>query len=808
MLSALRSRGAQPGGGLLACIIAALVGAGTLAMRPDLTTAQVRVPEAGSVALRDLRAARSTRVTDQAETQRRRDDAAQAVPVVYDHARVAVDRVARLLREAYSAMAVEMQAIAEARKSLQDRIDGSGDSDREVDYSFALAELNNRRQRAQLEFANSLQIQGMPVDFDALDRLGYRTEVAQVLGDVLQSVYERPVVESRQRAQSRAVRGLTLRSPRQERFTSLEALDDLPALRKRLVEVVLSRAPQLRSAAGSDRVDDRIGRSLAQLLGHLVVPTATYNAAETADRQRLARHQIPVVVQNIARGEVLVRRGQEVTPDHVLLFKQINQQGALAAWLVALGAGLLIALLVACVHWFALRHMARYRPDARDLAFMAMTLVLHLAAISLLSGVLDAVAAQRPELHSGLLRPLLPVVAGALLVAFVLNGTVTLVFVVVSSPLIAIASTGDIGDTLPVMLGSLVGASLIDGARRRTDFLRAGVVAGLAAWGVSLGTTLIEGGAVSQEMGFEGINYVLGGVLAAVGIPMITPVIEWVFGYMTNLRLGELSNLDHPALRELALRAPGSYHHSMMVASLVEAGAQAIGRNPLLARVMAYYHDIGKGLYPEYFGENQRGENPHDKLKPSMSVLIIKKHVSEGQELARSYGLGEEIIDGIEMHHGSRVISYFYKKAIEIAPEGERVDIEDYSHHWRKPQYPEAALLMIADAVEAAAKTVDVPDPDRLRGLVQKMTNKIFAEGQLDECDLTLRDLHKIANAFHAVLVGIYHHRPRYQEPATKERRDSNSSTQHPKPDSEPTPTLDPTPNEASGSDDLRRLGH
>ena len=132
------------------------------------------------------------------------------------------------------------------------------------------------------------------------------------------------------------------------------------------------------------------------------------------------------------------------------------------------------------------------------------------------------------------------------------------------------------------------------------------------------------------------------------------------------------------------------------------------------------------------------------------------------------------------MHHGSRVISYFYKKAIEIAPEGERVDIEDYSHHWRKPQYPEAALLMIADAVEAAAKTVDVPDPDRLRGLVQKMTNKIFAEGQLDEYDLTLRDLHKIANAFHAVLVGIYHHRPRYQEPATKERRDSNSSTQHP----------------------------
>ena len=217
MLSALRSRGAQPGGGLLACIIAALVGAGTLAMRPDLTTAQVRVPEAGSVALRDLRAARSTRVTDQAETQRRRDDAAQAVPVVYDHARVAVDRVAGLLREAYSAMAVEMQAIAEARKSLQDRIDGSGDSDREVDYSFALAaELNNRCQRAQLEFANSLQIQGMPVDFDALDRLGYRTEVAQVLGDVLQSVYERPVVESRQRAQSRAA-GVDLRSPRQER---------------------------------------------------------------------------------------------------------------------------------------------------------------------------------------------------------------------------------------------------------------------------------------------------------------------------------------------------------------------------------------------------------------------------------------------------------------------------------------------------------------------------------------------------------------------------------------------------------------
>ncbi|MEZ4460466.1 MAG: HDIG domain-containing protein [bacterium] len=218
------------------------------------------------------------------------------------------------------------------------------------------------------------------------------------------------------------------------------------------------------------------------------------------------------------------------------------------------------------------------------------------------------------------------------------------------------------------------------------------------------------------------------------------------------------------------MRAPGSYHHSMMVGSLCEAAAEAVGGNPLLARVGAYYHDIGKAKNPQYFAENQKpGINPHDKLKPNMSALIIKAHVKDGLEMARHYRLPEVIQVFIAQHHGTSLIAYFYHRAKQLEdPEIHGVDEKDYRYPGPKPQSRETAICLLADGIEAASRAMPEPTPAKLKGLVQKMINKAFTDGQLDECELTLKDLNLIAQAFNRILAGIYHHRPEY--PGDKKR--------------------------------------
>ncbi len=226
----------------------------------------------------------------------------------------------------------------------------------------------------------------------------------------------------------------------------------------------------------------------------------------------------------------------------------------------------------------------------------------------------------------------------------------------------------------------------------------------------------------------------------------------------------ELSDLNRPLLKRLLIEAPGTYHHSIVVGSMAEAAAFEIGANPLLAKVCGYYHDIGKSKKPLYFIENQlNGKNYHDKLAPSMSSLILTAHVKEGVELAKRYKLGEDIINTIRQHHGTRVISYFYERAKHLKSKAE-VNINDYRYPGPKPQTKEAALVMLADAVEAASKTLENPTTSRIQGLIQRIINDIFTDGQLDNCDLTLRDFHSIAKSFYKFLNGIYHHRIEYPE--------------------------------------------
>ena len=221
-------------------------------------------------------------------------------------------------------------------------------------------------------------------------------------------------------------------------------------------------------------------------------------------------------------------------------------------------------------------------------------------------------------------------------------------------------------------------------------------------------------------------------------------------------------------MKEMIVKAPGTYHHSLVVGHMCESAAEAIGANPLLAKVMAYYHDIGKTEHAGYFIENQKpGHNPHDRLSPHMSKTILVAHVKDGAELGMHHKLGRPIIDGILQHHGTTLISYFYNKALEEQDEDiDQVLEDDFRYPGPKPQFKEAGLCMLADSIEAAARSLDEPTTARLQNIVRNIIQRKFMEGQLDECDLTLRDLSTIEEAFERIILGIYHQRIDYPKEA------------------------------------------
>jgi putative nucleotidyltransferase with HDIG domain len=261
----------------------------------------------------------------------------------------------------------------------------------------------------------------------------------------------------------------------------------------------------------------------------------------------------------------------------------------------------------------------------------------------------------------------------------------------------------------------------------------------------------------------------LDGIFAAVLAMGSIPLLEGPFGLITAMKLIELSNPNQPLLRKLQVEAPGTYYHSIMVGNLAEAGTEAVGGNSLLARVGAYYHDIGKTKRPYFFVDNQFGaENPHDKLAPGLSALIISSHVRDGIELAREHRVPEAIVNFIREHHGTMLISFFYQKALQ-ADTGDGVVEADFRYDGPKPQSKETAIVMLADASEATTRTLKHPTPQAIEQVVRKIIKDRLSDGQLDESNLTLKELDVVAKTFTRVLTGAFHQRIEYPEQVLKE---------------------------------------
>ena len=399
----------------------------------------------------------------------------------------------------------------------------------------------------------------------------------------------------------------------------------------------------------------------------------------------------------------------------------------------------------------------------------------------------------------------IPMASGAMLICLFIGLSTAIPIAVVIAVCTAIVFQNSFELMIFFLLNGIMGAYWMQNCRERKVFIKAGVK--LGAFNVVLATAMnIYFADLSwTKLLWDWVFAFLGGVGAGIVTAGLTPLVEVAFNFTTDIKLLELASLDQPVLRRLMIEAPGTYHHSVIIGSMVEAAAAEIGANPLLAKACGYYHDIGKLNKPQYFIENQSdGVNKHDKLAPSMSSLILVAHVKDGVELAKKYNLGREITDTISQHHGTSLIRYFYDRAKQLKGE-DKVKIEDFRYPGPRPQTKEAGLVMLADVVESASRTLEIPTPARIQGLVQNLMNNIFSDGQLNDCELTLKDLNKIAKSFNSILNGIYHHRIEYSDiPVTGNGKGKDGSPDKQQPKQAQDQAGRHTKN---GSGHLKRLG-
>lgn len=472
----------------------------------------------------------------------------------------------------------------------------------------------------------------------------------------------------------------------------------------------------------------------------------------------------PVFIE-IKRNEVIVRAGDKISSEEAFKLRALNKvltsTRPVKSWG---GYFILTATILLTAYSFFIKSYPSFRPKTHDLTLLCTVLFLSFITLQIFSILGHSLSDRFDVLSYDTFLLAAPTAAGGMIIQIILGATAVNMFLLTFGLLTGVFLESSWLFLALIVLGNLVAAQSVRHCTKRSIFIRAGFKISAVNVVIVLAFVLLYGDFQTSEKLYRIIAAAFSGIFSSIIAAATIPIAEYFGKYTTDMKLLELSSLDQPLLRELSLQAPGTWNHSMVVGQMGEAAAEAIHSNPLLVRVGAYYHDIGKSKFPAYFIENQFGENRHDKLTPSMSALIIKTHVKDGIEMAEEQNLPPVLIDMIKQHHGTSLIEYFYEKAKREAEEGEGVDESHFRYSGPKPQSKEAAILMLADTIEATSRTLSDPSPAKLQGLVQKIINKIFVSGELDESGLTLKDLHIIAKYFVRVLTGIYHKRVEYPE--------------------------------------------
>ncbi|MDF2571326.1 MAG: pgpH [Sporomusa sp.] len=525
--------------------------------------------------------------------------------------------------------------------------------------------------------------------------------------------------------------------------------DDLDIARK---QVVLE-AEELGFGKNAEAVVAGIAQTLIQ-------PNFILNVRETDKRKQSALANIEPVRETIKKGQVLVRRGDVVTGEQIHVMEELGLYAGNVSEVRILGLTVFVLLVMA----ISLGYLQKFAAHIYD---NDMHLIL-LGLIVLVTMLIGKVAHYYSDFAA-------PVAAGALLTAILIDNRVGLLVSVVMALFYGVIVDHDLRAVAAALIGGMAGVYSVTKMAHGYSLTKAGVSIAVINFLVIGSTGLIEQ-LDGTEVLLQGLLGAISGIISAVITIGLLPYLEHAFNITTPIKLLDLAKPNHPLLQRLLLDAPGTYHHSLLVGNLAETAAVTIGADPVVVRVGAYYHDIGKLKRPYFFIENQAGcENPHDKIAPSLSTLIVTSHIKDGLELCRDYKLPQVITDIIEQHHGTTLVSYFYKRATENE-HGECIIEADFRYEGPTPQTKEAALVMLADACEAAVRSISKPNVNRIEATVRKMIRERLQDGQLDECDLTLKDLKVIGDVYIRLLSSMFHTRIEYPEALKElERRKTKS---------------------------------
>ncbi|WP_040211374.1 HD family phosphohydrolase [Clostridium polynesiense] len=491
-----------------------------------------------------------------------------------------------------------------------------------------------------------------------------------------------------------------------------------------------------------------IGKTIAY--SHLK-PNLFLDKEKTEEMRKQAANDItPVMVK---KNQIIIKEGEPINARQIML---LNDLGLLKSsgldWYVYLTLGILVGLVLFLQFYYLYLY---YKDIFNDNSKLILICIVNITSLVLARAF-------------SIISPfLIPLACAPMLFTLLLNYKVSTITSILNCILISGVVSFNLEITLLALLSTILGATFLRKMQQRNDIMISTLYMGILSCVLVFSINMLTSNNIIEIMKNTGLTF-LGSILSGVLTIGFLPFFETTFDIVTVVKLLELSNPNHPLLKKILMEAPGTYHHSVMVANLAEMAAEEVGGNPVLARIAAYYHDVGKTKRPFFFKENQMGrENPHDKISPNLSTLIIISHVKDGLELAREYNLPKVIQDVIEQHHGTTLVKYFYITMKNSSEKPEEIKEEDFRYPGPIPSSKESAIIMLADSVEAAVRSIN----DMTKGKIEEMVNNIIKDklscGQLDNCDLTLKDLEKIRKSFLKTLNGIYHSRIEY--PALKQ---------------------------------------
>jgi len=701
----------------------------------------------GDVAERDIKAPKNFLIEDEEATEENRKRATEDVLTVYDNNASLSIKLSQNVKQAFA----ELREVFEAYKENQDNASPNKE----------IKSLNEQFWALKENFEEKIGFTVSDDEYKILIKEKFSSNIANLIPKILTEIINNGVVINKDILLKESDKGIILRDVETKTEKVVYSLKSFygPNQAKTMVRIV-----------GQPLLKDTNYNSInliVDFVQKLVQPNITLNANETEERKRRAVAEIKPIFYKIKTGEMLLREGEIITKVQLLKLKNLQAQTKKERVLaISIGAAMIMLCLLILTYILYINYNTRFaRNHNKNLMFMVCLLItiLLLARVSVpLSEALTQNSTFAISASSIIFS--LPIASGAMIICLFLGLEIAIPFALVTAACVAVIFQNRFEIFIYFLLNSAMAAYWLQNCRERKLFIKAGLKIGLL--NVALSTAIAV--YISGFLGFKILEIwafaFIGGIGAGIVTAGIAPLFEIAFGYTTDISLLELANLEKPVLRKLMIEAPGTYHHSVIVGNMVEAAAAEIGANPLLAKACGYYHDIGKIKKPLYFIENQKnGKNKHDKLAPSMSKHILVAHVKNGVEMAKQNKLGQAIIDTIRQHHGTSLITYFYEKAKKQKGEA-AVKVDDFRYPGPKPETKEAALVMLADVVEAASRTLDNPTPARIQGLVQNLINKIFSDGQIDNCELTLKDLHNIAKTFNRILSGTHHHRIDYPE--------------------------------------------